>query len=138
MLRRSAPFLACALLSLGSCQQKESAAPSLGLEGTWRLSHRQCYCTPAPLPDETLTFSSNQFAFYNGNRTTRSGDYASGPAPAPCRRDGTTAPALLFTYSFSTANTPTPPSVQYRLAGDTLTLDYGGPCDAPVDTYQRL
>ena len=138
MPRSTTAFLAGALLGLASCQQKRTVAPGPDLDGTWRLTHRQCYCVPAPLPDETLTFAATRFTFFSGNRATRSGEYAGGTTAVPCLRDGHAVPALLFTYSFSTANMPAPASVQYRHRGDTLTLDYGGPCDAPVDTYVRL
>ena len=54
---------------------------------------------------------------------------------ATARSSSVPAPALRFTYPPSNAG---PTVAQYTLAGNTLTLDYGGPCDAPVDTYERL
>ena len=125
---------ALALLSLLSCQ-KEKATPSL--EGTWRLINRQCYCAPAPVPDETVTFTATRFTFFRGNRGMRLGDYALGTAAVPCFTNGTRGPALLLTDSNATTISG-PPTVQYHFNGNTLVLDYGGPCDAPVDTYERL
>ena len=128
--------LAFALLSLVSCK-KEASPPTPALEGTWRLTSRQCYCTPAPVPDETVTFTATRFTFYRGNRGMRLGGYTLGNAVVPCLNNGTTGPALHLTYS-PASTSPGPATIQYRLDGNTLTLDYGGPCDAPVDTYERL
>ena len=128
--------LALTLLPLVSCD-KEATTPASALEGTWRLTNRQCFCTPAPVPDETIRFTTTQFTFFRGNRGMRVGTYAVGTAAVPCANNGTTGPALLLTDSNATT-IPGSPTVQYRLDGNTLVLDYGGPCDAPVDTYERL
>ena len=128
---------ALALLGLLSCQKEKAATPSPNLEGTWRLTNRQCYCAPAPVPDETITFTTTRFTFFRGNRGLRLGSYALGTAAVPCLNNGTTGPALLLTDADATT-IPGPPTIQYRLDGNSLILDYGGPCDAPVDTYERL
>jgi hypothetical protein len=74
--------------------------------------------------------------FYKNGLVERAGQYTVTTAPSACLgANSTVAPALRITYS--TGNTP-PRVPQYTLVGNTLTLDYGGPCDAPVDTYQRL
>ncbi|MCI1186452.1 hypothetical protein MON38_03420 [Hymenobacter sp. DH14] len=129
------PVLAVALLGMASCQKKTAPAPSL--EGTWRLTNRQCECAPTPLPDETVTFTPTQFTFYGGSRALRLGQYLLTTAAVRCFNNGTTAPTLQFTYSAASSSLG-PATVQYNLDGNTLTLDYGGPCDAPVDTYERL
>ena len=131
------PTLASALLSLFSCQKETSTNPSPNIEGVWRLTNRQCECVPAPLPDETVTFTATQFTFFNGNRAMQLGEYTLATAAVPCLNNGTTGPALHLTYS-PASTSPGPATIQYRLDGNTLTLDYGGPCDAPVDTYERL
>lgn len=130
-------LLASTLLGLASCQKEATTPASTTLDGTWRLTNRQCYCAPARVPDETVTFTTTRFTFYSGNRGMRLGDYTLGTAAVPCLNNGTTGPALQLTYLNATA-VPGPPPIQYRLDGNTLTLDYGGPCDAPVDTYERL
>jgi hypothetical protein len=137
MSNTSFRFVSLLMLAIAGCKSTETPAPGSGLEGTWRLTNRQCYCVPAPVPDETITFTATRFTFFSGNRATRLGDYTIATAAVPCINNGTTGPALLLTDSNATT-IPGPPTIQYRLTGDTLTLDYGGPCDAPVDTYERL
>jgi len=130
------PVLAVALLGLASCQKDASTTPSAALEGTWQLTGRQCYCPAGPVPDEKLVFSGQQVVYYKNGQVVRTGEYAITTAASACLGgSGTPAPALRITYPPSNIG-PTVP--QYILAGNTLTLDYGGPCDAPVDTYVRL
>ena len=133
---RKAPtlFVVVLMQALVACKSTESP----GLEGTWRLTNRQCECAPAPVPDETVTFTATQFTFYSGNRALRFGEYTLAIAAVPCFNNGSMGPAVQFTYSPTNNLILTPSNVQYRLDGNTLTLDYGGPCDAPVDTYVRL
>ena len=128
---------AATLLSLVSCQKESATTPSAALEGTWRLTSRQYYCTPTPVPNEPVALTATKLAFYRGNRAVQHGDYTLGTAAVPCFSNGTTVTALHLTYSTSSAS-PGLSGIQYRLAGNTLTLDYGGPCDAPVDMYVRL
>ncbi|WP_345238470.1 hypothetical protein [Hymenobacter saemangeumensis] len=45
-------------------------------------------------------------------------------------------PGLQLTY-ISGSNRSTQDAA-YKLSGNRLVLDYGGPCDAPVDTYERV
>ena len=74
--------------------------------------------------------------FYKDGQVARTGEYTVTMAASACRGyHGTTAPALHFTFPAGSAGFSEP---QYTFTGNTLTLDYGGPCDAPVDTYQRL
>lgn len=128
------------MLVLASCQKKTTVAPCDGLEGTWRLVKHQCYCSPAPLPIETLTLTATTFAF------SRVGPQ---PAPQPAlfmsgtyHQDtvkvcGLATARLGLRLTDAVANIG-PRDVLYTLQGDTLVLDYGGPCDAPVDTYVRV
>lgn len=129
-------FVGLLLQVFVGCKSRETPAPASGLVGAWRLTSRQCYCAPTPVPNETITFTATQFVFYNSSRAMSSGDYSLTTAPVPCISNGSVAPALHFTYAVP--NNLAPAAIQYRLDGNKLTLDYGGPCDAPVDTYERL
>lgn len=130
-----------ALLSLVSCQKDKAPTPRPNLEGTWRLTSRHCYCQPAPVPDETVTFTATRFVFYKGNRATRLGRHSFTTASPLCLSNGTAISVLRFAtelqFPHSTAS-PYSTDVQYTLSGNTLTLDYGSPCDFPLDTYERL
>ena len=124
------------LLAINGCESKESPAPDSGLEGTWQLANRQCYCPPGPTPNEQVVFGGRQVSFYENGRVARTGEYVVTMAASACLGgNGTTAPALQFTFASGSAGAGQP---LYTLSGNTLTLDYGGPCDAPVDTYQRV
>ena len=133
------PFVASALLGLASCQKDKASAP-LTLEGTWRLTSRQCYCQPAPVPDETVTFTAKRFTFYKGNRATRLGKYSFTLASPLCLSNGNPIPVVRFATELQLpeATNIYSADVQYTLSGNTLTLDYGSPCDFPLDTYERL
>lgn len=55
---------------------------------------------------------------------------------------GATGPTPVLRFSPATVlPIGTPPQTHHAVAtlsGNTLLLDYGSPCDAPRDTYQRL
>ncbi|GAA4049798.1 hypothetical protein GCM10022409_40620 [Hymenobacter glaciei] len=128
-------------IALTSCQSDKGPAPSSSLEGTWRLTNRQCYCLPGPVPDETVTFTPTRFVFYKGNRATRLGRHSFTTASPPCLSTGTAISVLRFAtklqFPDSTANTYSA-DVRYNVSNNTLTLDYGSPCDFPLDTYERV
>ena len=119
-------------LGLASCTSNDEATPHHeGLPGSWRLVHRQCYCIPGPLPNEMATFSATNFSFFKNNQLVSSGTYSAAsvtacgiPTPAPGLRF---VDAALGTHD-----------AILTLRGDSLVLNYGGPCDAPVDTYLRV
>lgn len=118
------------LLLLAGCH-KDSAEPiDDGLEGHWKLTNRQCYCPSTAVPNETVSFSGTNFAFYNNGQLASSGTYLSAIVSSGCG-GGSAAGLRLITAAGVQ-------EVAVERTGNTLTLDYGGPCDAPVDTYERL
>ena len=133
--------VASTLLGLASCQKEKATTPSPTLEGTWRLSSRQCYCLPAPVPDETVTFTATRFTFYKGNRAVRLGKYSFTKASPLCLSNGIPIPVVRFATELQLPDSAAnhfSADVQYTLSGNTLTLDYGSPCDFPLDTYEQL
>ncbi|MBF9143353.1 hypothetical protein [Hymenobacter properus] len=132
-LRLSLLLSLVAGLGLASCApvDEEATPHHEGLAGNWRLVHRQCYCVPGPPPNETATFTDTNYTFFKNNQSVSSGTYSAAsvkacgiPTPAPGLRlvDATLGPREAI----------------ITLRGDSLVLNYGGPCDAPVDTYLRL
>ncbi|MDO7852996.1 hypothetical protein [Hymenobacter convexus] len=127
-------FSLIAALALVSCapDEEEATPTQVGLAGNWRLVHRLCYCTPGPPPNETATFTDTRFSFFKNNQPISSGTYSAAsvtacgiPMPAPGIR------------LVDAANLGTRDAIITQ-HGDSLVLNYGGPCDAPVDTYLRL
>ena len=123
-------FLATALLILLPSCRKESAAPSDSLEGTWELTNRQCLCGILPVPAEAVAFTAGGFTFLKNNQPTSSGSYSRTMDAPFC--GGSLGPALRLQPSAGN-----PYTARFIINGNTLTLDYGSPCDAPVDTYER-
>ncbi|MDQ2772739.1 MAG: hypothetical protein M3Y54_19820 [Bacteroidota bacterium] len=120
------------LLPFASCQKENAPKPAnAGLTGTWQLTGHQCYCTPAPLPNEQVRFDAATFAFLRNGQKTLSGTYTETVDTTFCNRSA--VPAIRFQPDSGAAR-----PVQFTLRGNTLTLDYGSPCDAPLDTYQRV
>jgi hypothetical protein len=124
---------AAVLSSAGcECDAAEEAAPAgTGLEGSWKLVDRQCYCIAAPLPTETAVFTATSYTFYNNGQVISRGTYVRLPVK-PCG-SSTAVPGL----SLTDANLD-PREATATLHGNTLVLDYGSPCDAPRNTYERL
>jgi hypothetical protein len=129
-------FLTLAVSALAGCQRPdcELVSPESGLEGTWQLTSRQCFCPPGPVPKETLTLTATDFAFHRDGQLTASGTYARTTGATICGL-AAAGPALSFTY---TTGSRTPANALVTLSGQQLKLDFGGPCDAPVETYTRL
>ena len=132
-------FLFTSAFGLASCK-KDSAAelPATGLAGRWQLVSHQCYCAPAPLPNETVTFTDTDYSFFKDDRPTTNGTYATAPG-AICGVTGPTpvlrfSPAIVLPIGIP----PQTRNATATLTGNTLVLDYGSPCDASRDTYQRL
>lgn len=121
-----------------ACKKNHNAepapAPGTGLEGHWRLVDRQCYCPQAPTPNETATFTATDFLFHRNGRSAASGTYACTAGLTFC---GGSAPVPVLSLTY-TAGGSALQNAAFTLRGDTLVLDYGSPCDAPRDTYQRL
>lgn len=126
-----------ALVGLAGCKKDAdlTSCPN-SLVGTWRLTHRQCYCVPEPTPDEQVTFDgSGNFTFYRDGQAFSSGTYTTSTfgSNAPCNAN---QPAVNFTFASSNPPSHTP-SASYALANCTLMLDFGSCLDAPRDTYER-
>jgi hypothetical protein len=127
-------LLAIAAATLAGCSKDDCSKPSgEGLIGTWKLVDRQCYCLPAPTPNETATFTATSFAFFSNGQLRYSGTYA--PATVTVCGMSSSAPGLRLNSSQPIIGSP---EVQYTITGNQLVLDYGGPCDAPRDTYERV
>lgn len=125
-------LLAIAAASLAGCKKDSDAATCPDtVVGSWKLVSRQCFCVPAAMPQETLVLqTSGRFIFYRDGQPTSSGTYMLGTTASSC---GSTAskPGIYFDAGAR------PAGVGYSLTNCKLILDYGGPCDAPVDTYER-
>jgi hypothetical protein len=106
---------------------------SNGLPGNWKLVDLQCYCAPAPLPDEQLAITLTDFAEYQNGARIFDATYTIGSA-TQCGLPSA-APALNLVPK-ATLNMNR--NAGYTLHGDTLVLDYGSPCDAPRKTYRRV
>ncbi|MDB5234575.1 MAG: hypothetical protein JWR44_1568 [Hymenobacter sp.] len=131
-------LLLAAALGVAGCKNNDdnAAAPtSNDIVGHWKLVSRQCYCPRGPVPDETVGFTATQFSFYKAGVLSSSGSYSYGSVTSFCSGGTGSAPGLRFTYANGTQG---PQSAIFTVTGNTLVLDYGGPCDAPVDTYERL
>jgi hypothetical protein len=128
-------LLICALVAvvgLASCSPDDEATPyHEGLVGSWRLVHRQCYCIPGPPPNETATFTATDYTFLKNSQPVSSGSYSAVSATV-C---GIPTPAPGLRFVDATLGTR---DAIIALRGDSLVLNYGGPCDAPVDTYLRV
>lgn len=105
-----------------------------GLVGTWRLTGRRCFCPRTPVPNESVTFTATEALFYQNNQLLyrASYDYTTGglcgvPGSNSLLRISYTVPSQPATNRLASAT----------LNGNMLVLDYGSPCDAPVDTYTR-
>jgi hypothetical protein len=122
------------LLSVGLLQgcKKDSDTPT-GLAGTWKLTDRQCFCPRTPMPNETVVFTNTEFTFYREGQRTVYGTYSYGTGSI-CGV-GTATPVLRFAYANPNSTLQAATST---VTGNTLVLDYGGPCDAPVNTYKRV
>jgi hypothetical protein len=126
-----------AALALTSCDKedakKKGAKPATGIVGTWKLVSRACYCAPTPTPDETVVFTGTDFSFYKQGQLGGRGTYTK--VPVSICGSSTLAPGLHFTYLTSNSLFS---NALLTIKGDTLTLDYGLPCDAPRESYVRL
>ena len=117
--------------NLSSCKHDSDTVYPAALTGNWKLIRRECYCPPGPVPNERLVLEqSGHFTFYRDGQPTKSGTYTLGTAVQLCGAGS--RPGIYFDAGAR------PSGVGYTLApSDELVLDYGGPCDAPVDTYER-
>ena len=124
---------ACGLVACKKASTEPQPNETAPLVGRWKLVNRQCFCPSALTPDEIVTFTAQGFAFYRNGRFVSDGTYADatatlcgGPVPTP---------VLRFTYATLRLM---PLNAVATVRTNTLVLDYGGACDAPIDTYQRL
>lgn len=104
-----------------------------GLPGNWKLVDLQCYCAPAPLPDEQLAITPTDFAEYQNRARTFDATYTIGSSTLCGLPSAIPALKLVPKVTLNMNR-----SVAYTLRGDTLVLDYGSACDAPRKTYRRV
>ena len=120
------------LLPLASCQKENGPKPDrASLSGTWQLTNRRCYCALPGLPNEQVRFDATSFALLKDGKPTLSGTYTTTVATTFCNALPA-GPAIRFQPDSTAARV-----AQFTLSGTTLTLDYGSPCDGPLDTYER-
>lgn len=135
MKRFTQPTLALMLTSaigLAGCSKGNDAKPDAHeLTGSWKLIDRQCYCPAGPTPNETATFTATGFAFFKNGQPTSSGTYAY-TMDKICG-GSTLVPTLALAYPNAVTLHAT-----YTISGSQLILDFGSPCDAPRDTYERV
>ncbi|SFQ48159.1 hypothetical protein [Hymenobacter arizonensis] len=127
------PYLLTLLVSgsvLSGCEKESDSLT--GLAGTWKLTNRECFCAPTPVPNETVTFTNSEFSFYKAGQLSANGAYIFTEG-STCG-GSTLIPVARLTYA-----TPnhSPTDVVVTVAGNTLVLDYGIACDAPRETYKR-
>jgi hypothetical protein len=127
------------LLLLGACSKSdeetsEAPGPSSELSGSWKLVSHQCYCVASPLPNEVISFTPTAFTLWHNSVPVAGGSYSTGTTATICG-NLVSMPVLSFTVSSGAWQRGTP---AFHLNGTTLVLNYGGPCDAPVDTYVRM
>jgi hypothetical protein len=113
---------------------EKGSGAAVGLEGTWRLKERQCYCPPGQVPNEMVKFTATTFIFFKDNRPASSGTYSQTTSASYCGQTIQT-PALRFVYN---GTSPTLQNPSLTLTDGTLVLDYGLACDAARETYVRV
>lgn len=121
-------------LSLTSCKKDSDLAnAATGLAGRWQLTSRQCFCASTPLPNESIVFNDATASFYKDGQLIGSYTYAI-TTGFLCGTASQTAGITLLPTGISHGN---PSFAGFTVSATSLTLDYGSPCDAPRDTYQR-
>ncbi|MFC7669967.1 hypothetical protein ACFQT0_23325 [Hymenobacter humi] len=80
-----------------------------------------------------VVFTNTEFTFYREGQRTVYGNYTYGTGSI-CGIS-TSVPVIRFAYV--NANS-TLQAAKATVTGNTLVLDYGGPCDAPINTYKRV
>lgn len=117
-----------------SCPGPDELPGSIrNLVGTWKLTRLECFCVPG-LPNKMVTFTDTTFSFYQNDSLTYSGTYT--PATAITCGLPATEPGLRFTYRPNKWGALT--DAVFSVNRDTLVLDFGLPCDAPRETYERI
>ena len=130
-------YLLLVTASLSSCKKDTDPAADSGLIGTWRLVNRQCYCALISLPIENLTFNASTYAFSRSTPNPSSLLFTNGTYQAAAvSLCGLPTPGAGLRLTDANANIG-PRDVRFTIQADTLVLDYGSPCDAPLDTYVR-
>lgn len=121
--------------SLAGCTHDADSPGPATLVGTWRLTDRMCYCAAAPLPDETITFTTDQrFRLLRNGTLAAEGTYALSRGPA-C---GETTDRDQLRLVATTAGAYVPTGA-YTVQSQTLVIDQTNKCvsDGPVYTYTR-
>lgn len=134
------PILASLAVLTANCSKSKSDDPNptvyisgSGLPGNWKLVNLQCYCAPAPLPNEQLAITATDFAEYQNGTQVLDATYTIG---STTRCGLPTVVSALDLVPKATLNMSRNPG--YILRNDTLVLDYGSACDAPRKTYRRV
>ncbi|MGY3089575.1 hypothetical protein ACVWYF_002623 [Hymenobacter sp. UYAg731] len=136
-MKRFALLLLMTSAGFSSCKKDTDPQADANLIGTWRLVNRQCYCAFLSLPNETLTFTATTFAFSRVAPQPGYGLFTGGTyQPATVALCGRPTAGAGLRFADAVANVGTC-DAQFTIQGDTLVLDYGSPCDAPLDTYVR-
>ena len=133
-IKKFFPLLALTA-SLAGCRHEADLPGPADLLGTWRLTNRQCYCTAAPVPDETITFEASQrFQLFRSGKLAAEGSYALSRSPA-C---GETIARDQLRLAATTAGVAVPTGA-YMVQNQTLVIDQTNQCvsDGPVYTYTR-
>lgn len=135
-MKRFSPFRLVLLLvcTTAATACKKDSDSATGLDGQWRLTERQCECLPGGPPEETVTFKDSTFAFHSAGRLVSHGTFRHINTASICGVPSQ-VPALRFLLA---EPTQAPQNAGVHLEGNTLVLDYGAPCDAPLDTYKRV
>jgi hypothetical protein len=120
--------------SLAGCAREADSLSPATLVGTWRLTDRMCYCAASPLPDEVLTFATDQrFQLFRDGTLAADGTYSLSRGPAcgeTIDRDQLRLATIARTYV---------PTGAYTVQGQTLVIDQTNGCvsDGPIYTYTR-
>lgn len=131
-MKKLLPLLLATNLA-GCAREADSLSPAT-LVGTWRLTDRMCYCAASPLPDEVLTFTTEQrFQLFRDGTLAADGTYSLSRSPA-CGE--TIARDQLRLVTIARAYVPTG---AYTVQGPTLIIDQTNGCvsDGPIYTYTR-
>ena len=132
-MKKILPLLLLAA-SLASCEREADSLSPATLVGSWRLTDKMCYCEASPLPDEVLTFATDQhFQLFRSGTLAAEGTYSLSRSPScgeTIDRDQLRLATTAKTYV---------PTGAYTVQGQTLIIDQTNECvsDGPIYTYTR-
>jgi len=132
-MKKLLPLLLLAASLAGCAREADSPTPAT-LLGTWRLTDRMCYCAASPLPDEVLTFATDQrFQLFRNGTLVADGTYSLSRSPScgeTIARNQLRLATIAKTYV---------PTGAYTVQDQTLIIDQTNGCvsDGPIYTYTR-